>query len=220
VSIVFRPMKKWPEGVPLERQKAPFKADHSDTLRLIAREVQMIHGVDAMIELALHEKQFTREGSPYRDASPDHPGVIVRVRKPVKNPRGERDMVPLYFPAGRYRTWQANLRAVAIVMEDLRRADRYGVTQNSQQYLGFGRYLPGPTHTGVLTLEAAARFIVQHTPELIQYGRIIENADVYRHAYHAAARKLHPDSPKHDTEQWDQLIAAKTLLDDHHKPKT
>jgi hypothetical protein len=147
--ILYRPMKQ----VARERRDrglvCAVQGRSPITLALLEREVRMIRGVDAVVELALHEKQFTREGLPYSEAVPEHPGIIVRIRKPVKNPRGEQDMVPLYFPAGRFKPWQANLRAVAIALEDLRRIDRYGVTQNSQQYLGFGKYLPGPTHTGV-----------------------------------------------------------------------
>jgi hypothetical protein len=179
----------------------------------------MLRAADPVVELALHEKQFTREGTPYRDAAPDHPGVIVRMRKPVTNPRGQRDMVPLYFPAGRFRSWQANLRAVAIALEDLRRIDRYGVTQNSQQYLGFGKYLPGPVHEGIMTLESAASFVVAVTPDLgIPAGDLIEKADLWRANYREAAAKLHPDAGG-DANEWAKLQAAKTLLDEHHNPR-
>ena len=127
-------------------------------------------------------------------------------------------MVPLYFPAGRFTPWQANLRAVAIALEDLRRIDRYGVTQNSQQYLGFGKYLPGPTHTGVLTLDAAARFVseveaVTGTPE-----QIIRDPAAWRLSYRAAAAVLHQDAGG-EPAKWEMLQAAKTLLDEHHNPR-
>lgn len=218
MSILFRPIKLWPEAVKIERLRAPFKADHRSTLALIEREVRMINGIDAVVEIALHEKQFTREGLPYSEARPEHPGVIVRVRKPVINPKGKRDMVPLYFPAARFSTWQANLRAVAISLEDLRRIDRYGVTQNSQQYLGFGKYLPGPVHEGVMTLEAAARFVVSIWPGEHDPKDLIDHADEWREAYRMATTKLHPDAGG-DADKWAQLQAAKTLLDDHHSPK-
>lgn len=218
MSILFRPMKLWPDTVKIERLRAPFKADHRGTLGLLEREVRMIRGVDAVVELALHEKQFTREGLPYSEARPDHPGVIVRVRKPVLNPKGKQDMVPLYFPAARFSTWQANLRAVAISLEDLRRIDRYGVTQNSQQYLGFGKYLPGPVHEGVLTLDAAAVLIANEGGG-VPYSSIIGSVETYRASYRRAAARLHPDAGEHDADKWERLQAAKTLLDDHHNPK-
>jgi hypothetical protein len=176
----------------------------------------MIRGVDAMVELALPAGAFTKSGLPYSDATPDHPGIIFRVRKPVTNPKGKQDMVPLYFPAGQYLSWKANLRAVGLAMEALRMIDRYGVTQNSQQYLGFGKYLPGPTHTGVLTLEQAARFVASHSG--FMWPELINSNDSWRSGYRIAAAKLHPDAGG-TSDQWEQLLAAKTLLDDHHNPK-
>jgi hypothetical protein len=217
MNIIYRPMKEWPANVKLERLRSPFKAEHGPTLSLIEREIRMIDGRDGVIELALHEKQFTREGLPYRDATPEHPGIIVRTRKPVINPRGQRDMVPLYFPAGRYSKWQHNLRAVALAMEALRMIDRYGVTQNSQQYLGFGKYLPGPTHEGVMTVDAAARFIGNEGGP-VPFESIIRSVDTYRASYKRAAAQLHPDKGG-DPVQWEKLQAAKTLLDEYHKPR-
>jgi hypothetical protein len=222
MSILYRPMKKWPDDIKIERLRAPFKADYRSTVNLLDREVRMIRGIDAVVELALKDGAFNRDGIPYADATPEHPGIIVRIRKPVRNPRGQMDMVPLYFPAARFTPYHANIRAVAIALEDLRRIDRYGVTQNSQQYLGFGKYLPSPTHTGVLTLEAAARFVAgvgATNGECASLAsNIIDSAIVWRDAYRDATTKLHPDK-NGDPEKWEMLQAAKTLLDDHHNPK-
>lgn len=215
MSILYRPMKKWPEDVKIERLRAPFKADHRSTLALLEREIRMISGRDAVVELALHEGQFTREGLPYSNATPEHPGVIVRVRKPVRNPHGKMDMVPLYFPAGRFSPWQANMRAVAIALEDLRRIDRYGVTQNSEQYTGFKQLPPpGPEHPSVLTVEEAARVVAASVSGCVPFD-VLTSPDNYRRAYRERAARLHPDAGG-ALDEWMKLQAAKSLLDAHH----
>jgi hypothetical protein len=213
-TIQYGPIKRWP-GILRDRSqriRAPFKSGFSETIRLLERELKMVRAESAVIQLAM--EHFRKDGMPYADAIPDHPGVIVSFVKVVRSKLGERVRVPLSFPADRFTAWESNLRAVAIALEDLRRIDRYGVTQNSEQYLGFKALPPpGPEHPTILTVDEAARFLSNEAP--VGPQSIIQRDAAYRVAYRTAAAKLHPDAGG-DPAEWAKLQAAKSLLDEHH----
>jgi len=196
----------------------PFKTGHKETLRLLDRELRMVGAIEPVVQLALHEKEFNRDGLPYVGAVPEHPGVIVSFRKRVQRPgpgdKPEFIEVPLSFPCNTYSTWEANLRAIAIAMEDLRRIDRYGVSRGAEQYLGF-RALPppGPEHVEITTVDAAARYVARVAGSSIDPNNVIADRELFRDLYQYAARHLHPDGDRHDEEQWKKLQAAKNLIE-------
>jgi len=218
MSISYGPIKRWPGKLRTrgERIAAPFKSGFNETMRLLERELRMVHAESAVIQIAT--EHFNKSGMPYADATPEHPGVIVSFVKVVRDKFGQRVRVPLSFPADRFTRWESNLRAVAIALEDLRRIDRYGVTQNSEQYLGFKALPPpGPEHPSILTIDEAAVKLQAAAPGYGSPKSIIESPTVYRAAYRAAAAKLHPDAGG-KKEEWEMLQAAKSLLDMHHGP--
>lgn len=196
----------------------PFKTGHSETLRLLDRELRMVGAIEPLVQLALHEKEFNRNGDPYSGAIPEHPGVIVSFRKKVKRlsagDKTEFVDVPLSFPCNTFRTWEANLRAIAIAMEDLRRIDRYGVSQGAEQYLGF-RALPppGPDHPEVMTVDAAARLICRMAGVALDVNKVIADRELFRDLYQGCAKKLHPDAQNHKPDEWAKLQAAKNLIE-------
>jgi hypothetical protein len=214
MNIQYGPIRRWPGKLRTnyERVPAPFKSGYQETMRLLERELRMVHAESAVIQLAM--EHFRRDGLPYSDAIPEHPGVIVSFVKVVRDKFGQRVRVPLSFPADKFKTWETNLRAVAIALEDLRRIDRYGVTQNAEQYLGFKALPPpGPEHPSVLTVDEAAR-VVAAGSELTAFN-ILKDPSAYREAYRRRAAKEHPDAGGDETE-WARVQAAKSLLDEHH----
>jgi len=215
MSISYGPIKRWPGKLRdrSERTRAPFKSGFSGTMRQLERELRMVHAESAVIQLAT--EHFRKDGGPYADATPDHPGVIVSFVKVVRDKFGQRVRVPLSFPADRFTHWESNLRAVAIALEDLRRIDRYGVTQNAEQYLGFKALPPpGPEHPAVLTIDEAAVFVANEGGG-VPYLRVIQSVDTYRAAYRRAAAVLHPDA-NGEPDKWAKLQGSKSLLDLHH----
>jgi hypothetical protein len=219
IDIQYRPITRWPGKLRAahQRTRAPFKAGHTDTLEVLARELRMVSAESAVVQLALSESQFTKDGRPYYQARPEHPGVIVSFRKPVRDATGRTTVkIPLNFPADRFTSWEANLRAVAIALEDLRRIDRYGVTQNSEQYVGFKALPPpGPTHDAIATADEAARFVEVVTR--VGAAAVLADSARYREAYRSAAAKLHPDAAPMAAAEWAKLQAAKALLVEHNK---
>lgn len=222
--IQYGPIKAWPGKLRSrsERVKAPFKSGHTETLRMLERELRMVSAEAAAVQLAM--PHFNRDGLPYAGAIPEHPGVLVSFVKPILNSFGQLiNRVPLRFAADRFLTWETNLRAVAIGLEDLRRVERYGITQGSEQYLGFKALPPpGPDHPQILSVEDAARFInsLYGGPGAPSKHGILNSVGLCREGYRAVAAKIHPDATGGAaTDDWTKLQAAKVLLDAHHEGK-
>jgi hypothetical protein len=221
MSIQYGPIVRWPGKLrsPGERIRAPFKSGHSDTIRLLERELRFVSAESPVVQIAVPEGQWTRDGRPYANARGDHPGVIVSFSKPAVV-SGNRVKIPLSFPCDRFTTWETNLRAVAIALEDLRRIDRYGVTQNAEQYHGF-KSLPGPVESMPnMNAEQAARFVSEVASRggfNTSVGEIMSDPSAWANAYRQAAGVLHPDRAgvggENGTGAWHQLQQAKQILD-------
>jgi hypothetical protein len=218
VQIQWGPIDKWPGTLRQsgQRIRAPFKSSYSSTLTIIDRELRAVSAESVICKLALPPGQFTIEGRPYVNARPDHPGVVLAFTKRIKTATGPR-RIPLNFPCDRFVTWESNLRAIGLALEALRKVDRYGVTQNAEQYTGFKALPPaGPTHEAILTVDEAARFVASGVSGCVP-ADVLAHPENYRRAYREKAAALHPD---HNAGQqlvsWGMLQAAANLLDAHH----
>lgn len=67
-----------------------------------------------------------------------------------------------------------------------------------------------------MSVEAAARWIVDALNAGDDPEQLVKDVDEYRGAYRRAARLLHPDTGG-DTKRWSQLQEARQLLDQHHR---
>src|SRR3712207_2828687 len=83
MDIRYGPIAAWPRAFTKSREHSPFKADYSSTIGLLKRELRMVRARNPVVQLALLPGQFRRDGLPYSDAKPEHPGVIVSFEKPV-----------------------------------------------------------------------------------------------------------------------------------------
>lgn len=219
MNIQYGTIKTWPGKLRGAggRTPAPFKSDYRSTIALLERELSMIDARSPVVQLAT--THFRRDnGLPYADMIPEHPGVIVSfIKHAGRDAQGNVLRHPLSFPCDTFKGWQNNLRAIALGLEALRKVDRYGVTQNGEQYTGFKALPPpGPEHPSVLTIDEAARFLAGLIGHDYPADVLIKSVDNYRTAYRAAAPKFHPDGTTPDEETWARLQAAKNLLDTHH----
>lgn len=220
MNIQYGPIKQWPGKLreSYSRLRAPFKSSHTKTLQLLESELHMARAESPVVQLAIEDRYWTRDGRPYAQAKGLHPGVIVSFVKSIGAKAGAR-RIPLSFPCDRFTTWESNLRAIALSLEALRKVDRYGVTQNAEQYTGFKQLPPpGPEHETIQTVEDAARFVAAIVGHDYPADLLIKSPDNWRSAYRAAAAKLHPDANGGIAgSRWAILQAAQTLLDAHHK---
>lgn len=165
------PIERWPDPPGLtpedERKEHPFRyqtdrgamrpgVDWQKTKELLDRELSMLDAENIVLQMALDDSQITIDGRPYARARPDHPGVILSF---------DSKFGPLQYPCDTFTDWQANVRAIAIALENLRRVDRYGVSRRGEQYTGWKKLPPAGGTTTTMTAEAAACVLLKWAGE-------------------------------------------------------
>lgn len=108
---------------------SPFTASWSSTIELLWTEVAKLDAREVILEADFRENQLRKDGMPRAGAQAHSPGIILTL---VSTPHGD-----LRYPCSTFRTWDANLRAIALALEALRKVDRYGVTKRGEQYRGW-----------------------------------------------------------------------------------
>jgi hypothetical protein len=104
-----------------------------------------------VIEAQFTEDEIRLDGRPRAGARPAFPGVIVSF---------DSKHGPLRFCCDDCVDWMDNVRAIALTMNYLRGADRYGVTKDGEQYKGWKALPPpGPTDAKIQTAEQAAQWM-------------------------------------------------------------
>ena len=217
---------------PARKKRAPYREDaafrnsstkqwtavgvsYDDLERAVRGMPNTTYGVLVRVRTHLNPvRAFARgTGFPKGDApTPADPSVVVEIEA-----KGGR----LVYACDRYTRWQDNLRAIALTLEHLRGADRYGVLDAGEQFVG-SRALPPPGASLVtppMTVEAAAMFVAKAAGH--GHADVVMNSiDNYRGDYRAAARKFHPDAnDQKETQDWHTLSQAKAVLDAHHRIK-
>jgi hypothetical protein len=218
IRATFRPIDDWP-GVlrsDADRENSRFKAHHADTLDLLQRELDQLDAVDVIIQLALTDRDIRNDGWPRSDSRPSHPGVIVwfdskhgPLRYATDIYRGTGDI-----KWGCVTGWKANLRAIALGLEALRKVDRYGITKRGEQYRGWkalGAGEPIALGGAAMTVDEAARFIAEHAG-FGDAGVVLASNGNAAEMYRKAARRLHPDAGG-DPELFKRLQDAKAILE-------
>lgn len=224
IPIVFRPIDIWPGTLHADEDRtfSPFRASYGSTLELLDRELEHLRAAHVVLQIALVEGEIRNDGMPRANAKARHPGVILAfdsLHGPLKY---ATDTYTASTWADHGAGWKANLRAVALGLEALRKVDRYGITTRGEQYtgwkaLGAGIAMPSAS-AGFTTLEAAAAFVAEHAnncfgDEYTSGDILLDHPDEIAGAYREAAKLLHPDVGG-DPELFKQLGEAKRMLDE------
>lgn len=154
ITVQFEPLATWPRAqTPSHRRKrsAPFKVGFERCLKDLLHEIELLRASRLIVRLAIDPSEIRRDGFPYANALPRHPGIIVAA--------------PTRFGAkqwacDRFWSWQDNLRAIGLTLERLRLVDLYGVTAGGEQYAGFALPAPDPDMPGseLSACEVLSRF--------------------------------------------------------------
>jgi hypothetical protein len=180
---INRPIDQWPGKLTTARRTTPFSASWGSTMETLERELHHLGAKEVVLQRAFREADLRLDGEPRSGARPEHPGVILSF---------ESRFGPLRFACDRFIGWEANLRAIALGLEALRRIDRYGISQGTEQYVGWAA-LPAGGHTHAW----AQGFIAEHG------GSVSE-----------ALKRYHPDNPESgDRAIFDQVMEAKRLME-------
>lgn len=209
INLIFRPVDRWPKQPtpPARRRDAAFRASYSATLDLLETELARLNARDIIVQAYFTLDQIRNDGWPRSSANPSEPGVIVS----CQTPKG-----PLAFPCDTYRTFDDNLRAIALSLQALRAVDRYGVTQHAEQYKGFTP-LPSAEGKGMSPADAAHFIAVNQngSGQHFSLEQILKDKTAFSEAYRSAARKLHPDAGG-TQESFVKLQQARDVLDQVH----
>jgi hypothetical protein len=140
MSVRFRPIQHWPTEFSRTRNLSnPFRAGWSDTLTRLEAELAKLGAHDVVIEIALDESEIRMDGWPRANARPRHPGAIVSF---------DSKHGPLRYGTDAFPDWQANIRAIALGLEALRKVDRYGIGKRGEQYAGWKQIGAGLAERG------------------------------------------------------------------------
>lgn len=218
LPYVVRPLEPWTEPVTQQRLRHPFRANvkspggwtnpvpvpWSDTLDLLDRELFMLGARSWVLQIDVAERQIRRDGGIRADATPTSPAVRVCF---------ESRHGPLRYACDRFTDWQANVRAVALALEALRKVERYGVGGRGEQYRGWTAISSRPHE--IMTRAEAAEFIAHWAAQEmtgLTAELILREPAVLKSAYRAAARATHPDHHPDQTDTFTRLNAARDLL--------
>jgi len=130
----------------------PFRAGWTDTLYKLEFELDKLGAGEVVIELALTESEIRLDGWPRSGARPTHPGVIVSF---------DSRHGPLRYGTDTFPDWQANVRAIALGLEALRKVDRYGISKRGEQYQGWRELSAGDSDL----LQRGRELIAEHGGE-------------------------------------------------------
>ncbi|MDF2554158.1 MAG: hypothetical protein K0R60_53 [Microbacterium sp.] len=201
-SLKAAPIREWPGELTRTRISSKFKAGLRDTLQVLDREVwhltenrEQRDSLEMLIAIPAGTDAWRLDGRPRANAVPEHPGVIVSLDSKFGH---------LSYPCDTFTSWQDNLRAVALVLEALRKVDRYGVTKRGEQYRGFLAIEATAAPQGFANAHQAAAFI----REVAGY----EPAETWTpRIFREAQRAAHPDNGG-DVDVFQRVSLAETKL--------
>lgn len=152
-ELQCRPIDQWPRAFTRLRRHAVFTKNYGTIMRDVEKELEHLGARSAVLLMALRDEEIRIDGRPRAGARPSHPGVILACETKTKG--------ALRFPCDTFDDWAANLRAITLHLQALRRIDSYGVSVSGEQYRGWAA-LPSPNGHPVGPNEAKAtlrRFI-------------------------------------------------------------
>lgn len=212
LRLQLRPIERWPGQMHKARRPSPFTAKLGNTIQLLTRELNMLNAKNIVLQIAIEEGGFRLDGLPRAQARAEHPGVILAF---------ESQHGPLSLPCDTYTTWQANLRAIAMHLENLRHAGLHGVGQHGEQYRGWKALPPGagetvPSGDAGMTVETAAASVARLAQWWGLIGTLETNAGTYATVLKRVRVLCHPDRNHGRRDDWNLLEEAAAVLDQHH----
>lgn len=194
-----------------KRRKSPFGARHVTVMDDLERELRALGAEEIVIEGGFQLQHIRNDGWPRSSASASHPDIRL-------NFNGKHGAMS--FSCGTYMKWEDNLRAIGLVMQDLRLMAEKGVGTGTEQYRGWTALPPagGIQMAEWGTAEEAAREIVTlgmedgRVPSDFDVRTAISNPATLREWFKNAAKRCHPDTGGSDA-QMARLNRARDFIE-------
>lgn len=198
IDIRFVALEKWPGQATLwtARKRSQFSAKWSATIDLLESELGHLKARDVVIQADCDRDQIRIDGHFRAGAKMRGPGVVLS----FECPKGS-----MSFPCDRFSDWQANVRAIALSLEALRSVDRYGVTQQAEQYRGWAK-LPGPEKVFATPLDAQKWLFDALKVDSISAAGGLDSLR------RLAISRFHPDRNDGDSSLWRKWAAVAGML--------
>lgn len=190
----LEPLTTWRWALIEDPSSAPFRAGWQSTLDLLDHELYQLDVRGAVAIRAFITTDDIRRDSMLRaHARPSRPGVAISFT-------GRHGA--LTYPCDTFDHWQANVRAIALSLEALRKVDRYGVGGHGEQYAGWKAIEAAPSGP-FATADEALEWLcwITDSPGSTAPDTLLRRA----------ARKAHPDAGG-DPADWERVDAARQLL--------
>lgn len=215
--IVFRP---WSVPQPANPRPVPhpFSTGWDGTKSLLRGEVDKVAASSSrdwesliVIEVDTDESSIRQDGFMRADRKVRSDGVVVSF---------ESKYGPLRYACNAFygqgwrglAGWQANVRAVALALGDLRRVDRYGIGRRGEQYVGWkalGSGIAMPASS--MTVEEAASWLWNAAGMEADAPDVPWDAQLVAQMFRYASKRHHPDVGG-DAAMFDRITQARDLL--------
>lgn len=189
---MMRPIDRWDGEETPDRSRSPFSATYSSTLALLDRELNMIEAGNVVLMCDVRESDVRVDGQLKERAVVRSPKIILAF---------DSKHGPLKYGCDAFSHWQANLRAIALGLEALRRVERYGIAGRGEQYTGWKALGSGIVTGEPLSRTEAVKIVIDLT-RLPDVGETYAPNDLddagspgafLEDAFRAGARLHHPD---------------------------
>lgn len=198
----------WPGKKTTHRKRPLFKSQWARTLQVLERELKHLGARKVQIACEIRLGDLRQDGQLRADARPG-PAVILS----FLDREGQRQA----YPCDNFAWWQDNLYAIAVVLEDLRRAERYGV-QSALLRAGFKALPNAGATTPTLSTGQAAHLIARMAgddPAEVSAKTILADRQFALLLVRQARAKTHPDAGGRN-EDWTLLQEAERIIKAHH----
>lgn len=191
--LVYRPLAGWSDPVTDPRRSHSFSSGWTDTVHALLYEVERLGGDRVVLQVQADDRAMRRDGGIRADARVRDDGVVVSFDSRYGPLRYACDTFTAAW-SWQLPGWQANVRAIALGLEALRKVARYGIGQRGEQYTGWAALTAGAP-TKITSSMDAATIIAKASddPHLGGFEVLQQWAEYGPRYYRAAARASHPD---------------------------
>lgn len=214
---------EFPKELRTDHDWSRFDSTFSATMKVLERELNHLNArPGSLVIKTFHRPYDVLKSGKLRPETkkPSYPGVIVWFE--VWDGNASR-YEPMQFECDSFNDWKANLRAIALAMEALRKVERYVVSSRGREdahTAGF-RHARVEARTGAhtggeLTVEAAAAVLVAYADSAQAPEDLIRSPERTEDTFKIAAHNTHPDKGGTD-HSFAKVSQAIRVLRAHHR---